>query len=124
MTILTFVDNEFHHMLAALIAGARYGIKVRLPHAFVMTFLFRQDLNAKQKLRAMLKLAGEHATNLAAFACIYKSILMTMKVLSRQIRNGGLQSTGNNREGLWKSMGRSVAGMLRTFGVAMTYCTV
>lgn len=37
-----------------------------------MTFLFGSHLSFKQKLKAVTKLAAEHASNLAAFACLYK----------------------------------------------------
>jgi len=37
-----------------------------------MTFLFGSHLSFREKIRAIAKLAGEHATNLAAFACLYK----------------------------------------------------
>ena len=41
------VKDELKSIAAALIGGARYGAKIRLPHALVMTFLFRRDLRFK-----------------------------------------------------------------------------
>lgn len=38
----------------------------------VMTFLFGSHLSFREKIKVVAKLAGEHATNLAAFACLYK----------------------------------------------------
>jgi hypothetical protein len=70
--ILATVTDEAQHIIAALIGGARYGVKIRLPHALVMTLLFRRDLTSKQKIHSVLKLVMEHASNLAAFASIYK----------------------------------------------------
>lgn len=75
--------NELHAVLSALLAGARYGIKIRLPHAFVMTFLFRRNLSTTKKLQGVAKLVREHATNLAAFAASYKLILAVLKLVSK-----------------------------------------
>jgi peroxisomal membrane protein 4 len=71
-TILATLADEIQAIIAALVGGARYGVKVRLPHALVMTVLFRRDLTSKQKIESVLKLAFEHGSNLAAFAAIYK----------------------------------------------------
>ena len=64
--------HELHAILAGLLGGARYGIKIRLPHALVMTWLFRKDLTTRGKLRQILRLTMEHALHLASFATIYK----------------------------------------------------
>lgn len=66
------LSEELHAIAAGLVGGARYGFKIRLPHAMVMIWLFRQDLNSKQKMRTVGKLVVEHTTNLAAFAALYK----------------------------------------------------
>lgn len=65
-------SDEIQEIFNAMVGGARFGIKIRLPHAFVMTILFRHDLTPKQKLQSILRLALEHASNLAAFATLYK----------------------------------------------------
>lgn len=67
-------SSELEAILGAMIAGARYGIKIRLPHAFVMTFLFKRQLTTQQKLNTIFKLTLEHASNLASFATLYKVI--------------------------------------------------
>ncbi len=64
--------EEIQAILAAVVGGARYGFKIRVPHAFVMTALFRRDLSSTEKIRSILKIAMEHAGNLAMFAAIYK----------------------------------------------------
>ena len=64
--------EELYAILAALQGGARYGFKIRVPHALVMTFLFKNELSALQKIRAITILTIEHASKLAAFATIYK----------------------------------------------------
>jgi peroxisomal membrane protein 4 len=70
--IVNHVVDELHAIVAALVGGARYGIKIRLPHALIMTMLFRRDLTSRQKVESVLKLAYEHASNLGAFATVYK----------------------------------------------------
>lgn len=84
-----------------------------------MTFLFGSHLSFRKKLKVIAKLAAEHASNLAAFACLYKVggatcvdiiicfpkishgpifllrlflhqfMLASLKVLSRRIKQGG-----------------------------------
>ena len=66
------IAEEVQAILGALVGGARYGFKIRVPHALVMTVLFRRDLTSTEKLRSVSKLALEHAGNLAMFAAIYK----------------------------------------------------
>eukprot|EP00536_Pseudo-nitzschia_multiseries_P011008 jgi/Psemu1/204701/e_gw1.355.19.1 len=82
-TAKTFLREELSAVVSALIGGATYGVKIRLPHALVMTCLFRRDLSSKQKLRTILRLVYEHASNLAAFATIYKVALAALKGSSR-----------------------------------------
>lgn len=64
--------HEIGAILAGLLGGARYGVKIRLPHALVMTTVFRKDLTSRGKLRQILRMTFEHATHLAAFATVYK----------------------------------------------------
>ena len=66
------LSEELHAIAAGLVGGARYGFKIRLPHAMVMIWLFRQDLSSKQKMKTIGKLVVEHTTNLATFAALYK----------------------------------------------------
>ncbi|KAL3919732.1 MAG: hypothetical protein SGILL_003605, partial [Bacillariaceae sp.] len=85
-TVWHHLSDELSAIIGALVGGAKYGIKIRLPHALVMTLLFKRDLTSKQKLRSISKLVLEHASNLAAFATIYKSILAAFKWSSRYLR--------------------------------------
>jgi hypothetical protein len=103
-------SEELHSILSALVGGAQYGIKVRLPHALLMTFLFRRDLTAEEKLRTILKLVTEHATNLAVFAAIYKTMLVKLKFLSRMLRNTPVDS----QVSVWKTFGRCLLEMIGT----------
>ncbi len=66
------LSEELHAIAAALVGGARYGFKIRLPHAMVMIWLFRRDLSSKQKMTTVGRMVLEHSTNLAAFAALYK----------------------------------------------------
>ena len=70
--ILATAAEELHAVASALVGGARYGVKIRLPHALVMTMLFRKDLTSIEKIKSVLKLAFEHGYSLASFATIYK----------------------------------------------------
>lgn len=73
--------SELNAILLAFYSGGRYGIKIRFPHAFIMTFLFKRHLSTINKLRSILKATLEHALNLACFAGLYKSILALLKHL-------------------------------------------
>jgi peroxisomal membrane protein 4 len=65
------ISSELSAIIASTISGAQYGVKIRLPHAFVMTLLFRKG-NAKEKLYIIIKSTWEHSRNLASFATVYK----------------------------------------------------
>lgn len=88
--------DEIQAILASLIGGARYGVKIRLPHAMIMTCLFRNDMNASEKLKQISQLVREHATNLALFATIYKSVLLILKSLSHHCEKHYM-TTNNDR---------------------------
>ena len=104
--------NELAAILSACLGGGRYGVKIRFPHALVMTSLFRRDLTANEKIRTVLKLTREHARNLAAFAALYKTILAILKGTSRYLQqsNFGEESGGvdDGRGGIMRSLGRAV----------------
>ena len=105
------VKDEIKSIVSALVGGARYGVKIRLPHALVMTVLFRGDLSSKDKLKNILKLAYQHASSLAAFATIYKTILALLKGAHRKLMAS--PPNPNLQEGAWKMMGRA---LLTTIG--------
>jgi peroxisomal membrane protein 4 len=87
MSPSSFILDELTAVASAMIGGAKYGVKIRLPHAVVMTCLFRKDLSSKEKIRSIMKLVFEHSSNLAAFASIYKIVLATLKFSSRHIHS-------------------------------------
>lgn len=61
--------------LKGLMHGWNYGTKIRMPHALVMTFLFKPDLSLHNKFRQIMKLSFLHARNLSAFVLLYKLCL-------------------------------------------------
>ncbi|ORY26135.1 Tim17/Tim22/Tim23/Pmp24 family-domain-containing protein [Naematelia encephala] len=82
-----YILDPANHDLLALVKGARnglvYGVKVRFPHALVMTFLFsHKPLPAK--IKWIFTATRAHALNLAKFVTIYKLFLLLQKRL-----NGG-----------------------------------
>ncbi|KAK7463852.1 hypothetical protein VKT23_005787 [Stygiomarasmius scandens] len=83
-------DPAFHDYLAIL-KGARngfvYGVKVRFPHAVVMSILFGRG-DWKSRLNVIYRATRQHALNLAKFVSLYKTILLLQKKL-----NGGKERT-------------------------------
>ena len=65
------IPSEISAIIGATISGAKYGVKIRLPHALVMTFLFRKG-TLEEKIRIIVKSTLEHSRNLASFATVYK----------------------------------------------------
>lgn len=82
----TNVLLELQSIINGLLGGSRYGVKIRLPHAAVMTILFRKG-SASEKLKFVLKAVLEHSRNLACFAAIYKAVLFLLKWLSLKLRH-------------------------------------
>mmetsp|Transcript_29101 Transcript_29101/g.59775 ORF Transcript_29101/g.59775 Transcript_29101/m.59775 type:complete len:118 (-) Transcript_29101:662-1015(-) len=107
----TLLWEEVAAIISGLIGGGRYGLKIRVPHAFVMTFLFGSHLSFKKKIITIAKLAAEHATNLASFACLYKFTLAALKLLSLRIK----QSSGVLNPGIIRQFATSLAGLISKF---------
>jgi len=107
--------DEVAAIISGLIGGGRYGLKIRIPHAFVMTFLFGNKLPFRRKLQVIAKLAAEHSINLASFACLYKFLLASLKVLSRLIpQNDGSGDGGGAslHSGILRRLIESVVSMV------------
>jgi peroxisomal membrane protein 4 len=71
--------------VAALRTGARYGAKVRAPHALVMTLLFGKDRSPLAVAQRVVALAWEHASHLGAFAAAYKFALVMFRAAWRYV---------------------------------------
>ena len=55
--------------------GLSYGTKIRLPHALVMTLLFKKG-TLESKVKGIINMAFIHARNLALFVACYKASLL------------------------------------------------
>ncbi|TEB12119.1 peroxisomal protein [Coprinellus micaceus] len=80
------IANPAYHDYLAILKGARngfvYGVKVRFPHALVMSILFgRGDWQTRAK--NILRATKQHAFNLAKFVTIYKSLLLLQKKMNK-----------------------------------------
>ncbi|XP_799176.1 peroxisomal membrane protein 4 [Strongylocentrotus purpuratus] len=76
-------SGRYHDVLSILKGlrnGAVYGVKIRAPHALVMTFLFGSG-SLRNKLRVIFKATYTHSKNLASFVFLYKTILVIMRWL-------------------------------------------
>ncbi|CUA68200.1 peroxisomal membrane protein 4 [Rhizoctonia solani] len=86
-------DPRFHDYLAIL-KGARngfvYGVKIRFPHALLMAILFGRG-DWSQRARTIFKATKQHATNLAKFVTIYKTLL-----LIQRRANGGKEKSADS----------------------------
>ncbi|KAI0034936.1 peroxisomal membrane protein 4 [Vararia minispora EC-137] len=75
------LDPRYHDYLAIL-KGARngfvYGVKVRFPHALIMAILFGRG-DWPSRLRVIFRATRTHATNLASFVALYKTLLLVQK---------------------------------------------
>ena len=63
--------------------GFIYGIKIRLPHAFVMTLIFASDRSIESMSKTIFKKTREHSVHLGQYVCLYKLLI----VLIRRILN-------------------------------------
>ncbi|TDL28837.1 peroxisomal membrane protein 4 [Rickenella mellea] len=81
-TIQDIIADPRYHDYLAILKGARngivYGVKIRFPHALLMSILFgRGDVMARA--RQIVRLTTQHALNLAKFVSLYKIILLLQK---------------------------------------------
>lgn len=85
--------------------GLVYGAKIRFPHAFVMTFLFRDQLPLRAKLRAIFEATMQHSKNLGTFVGIYKTLLIAMR-----------RSRQDGKEQVWDAFLSGLVGGYMVFG--------
>jgi len=81
-TINAIIANPAYHDYLAILKGARnglvYGVKIRFPHALIMSILFgRGDVLTRGK--SVFKATKTHALNLGKFVTIYKTLLLLQK---------------------------------------------
>jgi len=78
------VNNPAYHDYLAILKGFRngivYGVKIRFPHALLMSILFGRG-DWKTRARVIFKLTAQHAIGLAKFVTLYKTILLVQKKL-------------------------------------------
>ena len=72
--------------ILSIIKGARnglvYGAKIRFPHALVMVSLFGAG-TTRQRWKKIITATRQHATRLALYVTIYKSVLLVLRDLFR-----------------------------------------
>ncbi|XP_001500990.1 peroxisomal membrane protein 4 [Equus przewalskii] len=77
LAVNALLRKRRYHAALAMLKGFRngvvYGVKIRTPHALVMTFLFRSG-SFREKLRAILQATYIHSRNLACFVFAYKGL--------------------------------------------------
>ncbi|KAG6845646.1 hypothetical protein H0H87_005853 [Tephrocybe sp. NHM501043] len=76
------LTNPAYHDYLAILKGARngfvYGVKVRFPHAVVMSILFGRG-DWQSRLRNIYRATKQHAFNLAKFVTLYKTFLLVQR---------------------------------------------
>ena len=70
-------------ILKAFKHGLQYGVKIRLPHALIMTFLFSSNLPLRDKLERITKLIVGHAKTLGTFAAVYTMVVEGLKLTNK-----------------------------------------
>uniref|UniRef100_A0A1W7REQ2 Peroxisomal membrane protein 4 n=1 Tax=Agkistrodon contortrix contortrix TaxID=8713 RepID=A0A1W7REQ2_AGKCO len=77
-TVNSLLQQRRYQTTMALLKGFRngavYGVKIRAPHALVMTFLFKSG-SLKEKLKAILQATYLHSRTLACFVFTYKGLM-------------------------------------------------
>mmetsp|Transcript_23182 Transcript_23182/g.20374 ORF Transcript_23182/g.20374 Transcript_23182/m.20374 type:complete len:252 (+) Transcript_23182:129-884(+) len=67
--------------------GCVYGIKIRLPHAAVMTLLFSNDRSIENMSSTIFKKTREHSINLGRFVMLYKLLIVLIRRILRYPHN-------------------------------------
>ena len=73
-------------------------------------------MNSSEKLKQIIQLVREHATNLALFATIYKSILLILKILSshceKKFITTNSETSGSHLAAYLRYCGRSLVSLI------------
>lgn len=82
-TVLEFLTQVFMEGLIGTQRGLTYGVKIRLPHAFVMALLFkRRNSTPLEMAQWIARLTVEHALSLASFVSFYRASKQAIKLLA------------------------------------------
>jgi peroxisomal membrane protein 4 len=73
-------DSCFLSVIRGFRHGMWYGMKIRFPHALVMTFLFRSG-SFTDKMSDVCKATYQHSRNLALYVSLYKLVTCLMRHL-------------------------------------------
>jgi len=80
------VQDERLHDYFAILKGARnglvYGVKIRFPHALLMSILFGRG-SWVDRSKVIYKATRHHALNLASFVTLYKTLLLVQRKFNR-----------------------------------------
>jgi len=89
--IQQIITNPVYHDVLAIVKGARngfvYGVKVRFPHALVMSILFGRG-DWQTRLRVIYRATKQHSLNLAKFVALYKTFLLVQRKAHGKERGG------------------------------------
>lgn len=94
--------------------GLAYGVRIRLPHALVMTALFRSGPLHKL-ISGMLGLTWEHARRLGAFVAVYKGLLSLLRFARGRV---GVTPTGQVASPMDPAVAGGLAAYLVWYGGA------
>ena len=77
------VTPSFEEDLLSIVRGFRngliYGIKIRFPHALVMTLLFARNQSMSNMASSVLQKTQQHSLNLGRFVCLYKVLVVFVR---------------------------------------------
>eukprot|EP00484_Ammonia_sp_Unknown_P025201 CAMPEP_0197051562 /NCGR_PEP_ID=MMETSP1384-20130603/26199_1 /TAXON_ID=29189 /ORGANISM="Ammonia sp." /LENGTH=252 /DNA_ID=CAMNT_0042484147 /DNA_START=35 /DNA_END=793 /DNA_ORIENTATION=+ len=77
------LEEDAWSILRGFRNGLMYGVKIRLPHAFVMTLLFSHNRSITNMSSVIIKKTQEHSVHLGKYVMLYKLLI----VLIRRILN-------------------------------------
>jgi len=100
--------NPAYHDILAILKGARngivYGVKVRFPHALIMSLIFHRT-PWQTRAKFIFKATKQHALNLAKFVSIYKTVLLLQRRLAHRGKEGRADTFWAGLVGGWMVFG-------------------
>ena len=67
--------------------GCFYGVKIRLPHAFVMTLLFADDRSIESMSSVIFEKTKEHSIHLGKYVMLYKLLIVLIRRILKYPHN-------------------------------------